>query len=87
MQLSEVLRAFINQAREEIEPNAEWDRLYAYELAMLRRLVPAIDGQSDEQLLETVLEMKAALDTRTSLTYTILPDVHLIGWLALQFVG
>ena len=43
MQFSEILRAFINQAREEIEPNEEWDRDYPYELAMLRRLVPAID--------------------------------------------
>jgi ribosomal protein S27AE len=75
MQFSEILCAFINQAREEREPNAEWDRLYPDELAMLRRLVPAIDSQSDAQLLGTVLQMKAELDARTTPTFTILPDV------------
>lgn len=72
---SEILRAFISQAREEIEPNEKWDREYPYELAMLRRLVPAIDSQSDEQLLATVLQMKAELDARTTPVYTILPSV------------
>jgi predicted RNA-binding Zn-ribbon protein involved in translation (DUF1610 family) len=75
MQFSEVLRAFINQAREEIEPNEEWDREYPYELAMLRRLVPAIDSQSDEQLLKTVLQMKTELDALDRSVYTILPSV------------
>jgi hypothetical protein len=54
MQFSEILRAFINQRREEIEPNEKWDRDYPCELEMLRRLVPAIESQSDEQLLATV---------------------------------
>ena len=45
MQFSEILRAFINQRREEIEPNEKWDRDYPYELEMLRRLVPAIESQ------------------------------------------
>jgi predicted RNA-binding Zn-ribbon protein involved in translation (DUF1610 family) len=75
MQFSEVLRAFINQAREEIEPNEEWDREYPYELAMLRRLLPAIDNQSDEQLLATVLQMKSELDALDRSLYTILPSV------------
>ena len=75
MKFSQVLRAFINQAREEIEPNAEWDRLYPFELAMLRNLVPAIDSQSDEQLLRTVLAMKSELDTRTTPVFIILSDV------------
>ena len=75
MRFSRVLRAFINQAREEIEPNRNWDRDYPYELAMLRRLVPAIDSRSDEQLLRTVLEMKAVLDARTEPVFTILPAV------------
>jgi predicted RNA-binding Zn-ribbon protein involved in translation (DUF1610 family) len=75
MQFSEVLRAFINQAREEIEPNEEWDREYPYELAMLRRLVPSIDSQSDEQSLTTVLLMKTELDALDRPVYTILPDV------------
>jgi ribosomal protein S27AE len=75
MQFSEILRAFINQAREEIEPNAEWEKQYPYELAMLRRLVPAIDSQSDARLLGTVLQMKAELDARTTPVFTILPDV------------
>jgi hypothetical protein len=73
MQYSRLLTSFINQAREEIEPNAEWDRLYPFELAMLRRLVPAIDTQSDEQLLRTVLEMKATLDARALPVFMILP--------------
>lgn len=59
MQYSQLLNSFINQAREEIEPNAEWDRMYPFELAMLR----------------TVLEMKAVLDARTTPVFTILPDV------------
>lgn len=75
MQFSEILRAFINQAREEIEPNAQWDREYPYELAMLRRLVPAINTQTDEQLLGTVLQMKAELDARAVPVFTILRDV------------
>jgi predicted RNA-binding Zn-ribbon protein involved in translation (DUF1610 family) len=75
MQFSELLSSLINQAREEIEPNEEWDKTYPYEVAMLRRLVPAIHRQSEEQLLTTVLEMKAELDARTSSIYTILPTV------------
>jgi predicted RNA-binding Zn-ribbon protein involved in translation (DUF1610 family) len=75
MQFSQLLNSFINQAREEIEPNEEWDRLYPFELAMLRRLVPAIDIQTDEQLLGTVLEMKAELDARTTPVCTILQTV------------
>jgi DNA-directed RNA polymerase subunit RPC12/RpoP len=75
MQFSEILCAFINQAREEIEPNAEWEKLYPYELAILRRLVPAIDSQSDAQLLGTALQMKAELDARTTPVFTILRDV------------
>jgi hypothetical protein len=75
MQYSELLTSFIHQAEEEIEPNEEWDRLYPYELAMLRRLVPAIHSQSDEQLRATVLEMKAELDARPVPIYTILPTV------------
>jgi predicted RNA-binding Zn-ribbon protein involved in translation (DUF1610 family) len=73
MQFSEVLRAFINQALEEIEPNEEWE--HPYELAMLRRLVLAIDRQSDEQLLATVLQMKTQLDALDRPVYTILPSV------------
>jgi predicted RNA-binding Zn-ribbon protein involved in translation (DUF1610 family) len=75
MQFSEVLRAFINQAREEIEPNEEWDREYPFKVAMLRRLVSAIDGQSDEQLFTTVLQMKTELDALDRAVYTILPSV------------
>lgn len=75
MKFSEILRAFINQAREEMEPNAEWDRLYPYALAMLRRLVPAIDNQSDAQLLDTVLQIKPELDARAVPVFTILRDV------------
>lgn len=42
---------------------------------MLRKLVPAIDSQAEEQLLRTVLEMKLELDARTAPTFTILPTV------------
>jgi predicted RNA-binding Zn-ribbon protein involved in translation (DUF1610 family) len=75
MQYSQLLTSFINQSREEIEPNVEWDRLYPFELAMLRKLVPAIETQSDEQLLATVLAMKEELDELNRPIYTILPTV------------
>lgn len=42
---------------------------------MLRRLVPAIDRQSDEQLLTSVLQMKTELDALDRPVYTILPAV------------
>jgi predicted RNA-binding Zn-ribbon protein involved in translation (DUF1610 family) len=85
MRYSQLLTSFINQAREEIEPNAEWDRLYPYELAMLRKLVPAIDTQSSAELLDTVLQMKQELDARTTPTQTILPDV--VDMLACELQG
>jgi hypothetical protein len=74
VQFSEILRAFINQAREEIEPNEQWDREYPYELVMLRRLVPANDRHSG-QLLTTVLQMKVELDALDRPLYTVLPSV------------
>lgn len=85
MEFSQVLRGFINQAREEIEPNEEWDREYPYELAMLRQLVPAIDSQSDEQLLTTALQMKTDLDALDRPVYTILPS--LVDMLADELQG
>lgn len=56
-----------------------------YELAILRRLVPAIDSQSDEPLLTTVLQMKADLGALDRPVYTILPSV--VDMLAAELQG
>jgi hypothetical protein len=75
MQFSDIFRAFINQAREETEPSEKWDGECPYERAMLKRLVSAIDNQSEKELLTTVLQMKAELDALDRSALTILPSV------------
>jgi hypothetical protein len=82
MQHNEFVSGFINQAREEIEDAAE---LYPREIALLKRLITAVDSQSDAELAQTVAQLKAEVDALSWPVHTILPT--LVDMLADEFSG
>jgi hypothetical protein len=67
------LQNIINQARCEIEPHNALRNIFAYEKEMLRRLVLAIDTETDAELIVTVSRIKADLDTLRCSVLTVLP--------------
>lgn len=72
MQHNEFITSFIPQAREEIEEEAE---LNPREVALLRRLVAAIDSGNDARLVTTVAQLKAEVDALSWPIPTILPTL------------
>jgi predicted RNA-binding Zn-ribbon protein involved in translation (DUF1610 family) len=72
MQHSGFIPSFINQAREEIEDEAQD---HPREVALLQRLLAAIDSGSDAELATTVTQLKAEVDALAWPIHTILPDL------------
>jgi predicted RNA-binding Zn-ribbon protein involved in translation (DUF1610 family) len=72
MQHSGFIPSFINQAREEIEDEAQD---HPREVALLQRLLAAIDSGSDGELATTVTQLKAEVDALPWPIHTILPDL------------
>lgn len=81
-QHNEFVNSFINQAREEIEDEAE---LFPREVALLKRLIEAVDSGSDEALAKTVAQLKGEVDALSWPIHTILPTV--VDMLADEFAG
>lgn len=68
-----VLQNMINQARQEIKPNNSFHGIFSYEQKMLLRLISAIDMQNDAELIATVFQIKAELNTLRCSVLTVLP--------------
>lgn len=68
-----VLQNMINEARREIQPNNSLHGIFSYEKKMLLRLISAIDMQNDAELIATVFQIKAELNTLRCSVLTVLP--------------
>jgi len=78
MKATPVLENVINEARNEIQPDNAYGRIFSDEQAVLQRLVNAIDTESDTELTATVLQIKARLKAVRCSVLTVLPALVLM---------